>query len=681
MRHRGRGLAALITVAAITSAGVAAGLSAQEKAGSATSGPGWGITIDLARRVCFVDTDEDVLWCLDALDNPAAMARGLHAHDLLLDPSGSLVGDELLWDSRWRRWRRGRWEIALNGQRREPCAPTLEPVAEAGLLLDRRGNRYGIADGEDGPYPGALYRLTPGGHAVLVAGGAFGQADGKGPAAGFEAIGAVRWGWDGALYLTDGALVRRVSKDGTVSTLAHALPAGKGEPAPRLLGLDVGPRQIVAADYAGGRLLAVAPGGATTTLYRSDPGWAPTGVVAAGDSLYVLEHPAAGLGGGLLAFWGPHLRVQRLRGGQARILASVGKTGGPAFLLQALGAALLISVAAIAFAWRKDVAAWLVAHRRWLPDHVFHLVAGITLLLALLLLGREVSQPAADAARLGTLALILLVTALGSQLGPGLIYLFKKIGPIEMIEGSPASLREALANIELTIPAEGEEVRQRLLSPSEHHAYEQADLQLSLIQFQDAVRFLTPHDKQRYWERLTQVGTAALVQGNALRAISRLRQVQEQSEGRYEGPVVTYVLGIAYLKASQEDARKKAGFLAKAAQCFRAAIQDAPDHYLAYFQLALVQFDLEEYGSAVTSNQKAIEIRPQFALAKYNLAIALDKANRFPAAWQALSSIAPGDENFDLVAKEAREDSDLAPFRADQRFEELALARANPKPF
>jgi tetratricopeptide (TPR) repeat protein len=647
--------------------------------------PGWGIAFDHEGRLCFVDTDEHVLWCLDALGRPAALATGITAHDLFLDPSGNLEGDDLIWDANWRRWRRGIWLISPSGRRRELFAPSLEATAGAGLLVNPRGDLFGFIRGGYAHSTEALYRLTADSHSVLVAGGGPAQADGQGSTAGFEAVRGVRWGNDGSLYLADGIAVRKVAPDGTVKTLARVKPAGPGDVWSHLLGLDVSPQRIVVADYAGGRLLAIAPGGAISILSESELGWAPAGVISAGDSLYVLERRSAGLAGRLLGSWGPHLRVRRLRAGEARTLASVWSPrrlglGLLALGVFPLGGAVTVLVVLGAVLWRKQLAAPCLSSWSWFAGHVFHVVAAITLLMALLLLGHEVRQPTTDAARLGTLALILLVAALGSQLGPSLIDRIKKIGPIEMIDGSRL-LQEALFNIDLRIQTTGVGlVLGRPLSPSELFAYEQADLQLSMIQY-SGQEITMESDKQRYWEHLTQVGATALAHGDVLRSISRLKLVQELSRGCYEPAIVAYTLGIAYMEAARYEEGKKDDRLLKAAQAFNIAIKDTPEHYGAYFQLAFVQLDLKSYGSAVINNQKALEIRPQLASAKYNLAIALYQATRVAEAWQALQSIAPEDEGFEKAANFVRDDADLAPFRTDPRFEMLALAQANPAPF
>jgi hypothetical protein len=684
---------ALFILAMATDAAAAGSRMAPELA-TLASEPGWGILVDTTGRLCFVDTDEDVLWRLDALGRPSALARGLRAHDLYLNPSGGLEGDEIAWDPFWHAWRRGIWQINPAGQRLELYAPVLHPGAGAGLLVDRRGSRYGFAAGGSSSPKEALYRLSPDGPAALVAGGGAGQADGRGSTAGFEAVRAVRWGGDGALYAADGAAVRRIALDGRVTTLGRAIPAGPRGPWPHLLGIDVAAQRVAAADYGGGRVLGIAPSGAVSTLFRSGPGWAPSGVVASGDSLYILEYRSPGWAGRLLSHLGPHLRVWQLRAGEARPLASVWSPDALPLAVMALAYALAIVAGAILaplayIQSRRRPAApadgpSLCAHGpwNWLSGHVFKVVTWVTLLLTLVLLGREVFQPATDAVRLGTLAVILLVTALSAQVGPGILDRIKRIGPVEMIERSHVPV-EAVDSINLTMPVEEEGLRlqRRLLPPSQQFAYKQADLLISLVQH-SGQEITDDGDKQRYFRLLMLVGSVALVVGDAQRSISRLRFLQDLSLGCYESSKVPYTLAIAHMVMATEEKERRREHLRAAVDSFLTVVTAVPDHYQAYFYLAFVEDDLGNYGSAVAYNQKAIEIRPQLAAAKYNLAISLQKATRTEDAWQALESIRPGDDEFAEAAKLARDDEDLAPFRTERlRFEALALAQANPPPF
>lgn len=261
--------------------------------------------------------------------DPSALAAGLHTHDLHVDPKGDLEADELQWDTFWRVWRGGIVQVSPAGRRTEtfPAAlntfPPALSFAAIGLLADDHGNRYGFTGLVPGPRRQALHRISPSGVTTLVAGGGSDQADGRGEAAGFAAVRGVRWAGAGVLYAVDGAALRKITLDGQVTTLGRAYPENPDGPPVHLLGIDLELPVVVAADYGGGRLLAFERTGAVTTLYRSDSLWSPTGVVRAGDALYILEYRRAGFSRRLLAPFGPHLRVQRLRGKEAQTVASI----------------------------------------------------------------------------------------------------------------------------------------------------------------------------------------------------------------------------------------------------------------------------------------------------------------------------------------------------------------------
>jgi hypothetical protein len=104
---------------------------------------------------------------------------------------------------------------------------------------------------------------------------------------------------DGNIYLTDALSVRRVSLDGTVTTVATNLAARTSEDKPTLfggrdtsiMGLAVGyDGQVYVADAGNRRLLKIGSDGKAGVVYRLDPPYFPTGVFAtrSGD-VYVLE--------------------------------------------------------------------------------------------------------------------------------------------------------------------------------------------------------------------------------------------------------------------------------------------------------------------------------------------------------------------------------------------------------
>lgn len=689
-----------VALVAVVAPMAAVCLSAES--GAAVAGladePAWGIVIDPARRLCFADAEEAVVWCADALWRPAAVTKGVHAHDLLTASPDRLVGDDLRWDPAWRQWRRGSWELAGAGLRHELVPPTLPPAAEAGLLMNRAGDRFGV--GLDAAvHAERLFRTAPDGHSVALAGGAPGVTDGRGPAVGFEGVRALRWGGDGKIYLTDGNAVRKVALDGTVSTLARIPDSAAGRA--HLLGLAVTPHGVVVADFSGRRLLAIAGDGTVSVLGVSDPGWAPTGVVADGETLYTLEHRQAGVWGDLLGSLGARLRVERLSSGESTTVIDVEGSGGWGVALAALVGAGLIAAVSIGITHlvRPDSApaptaatpqvtwiaptrsaGWAAPRSTWLTDHLFQIVAALVLIVTLLLFIRELLQPATDAARLGTLALILLIAGLACEAGPALISQIKKIGPIEFIEKS-ASLLEDVGEISDGLESKSAENIGRVsLSRYQLYVYHERDLGLTLFQ-RSGQKPGSRKQEQKYWLGLFNVGYLALLNGDVWKAISRLKQVQEESDGRYESASVAYCLGIAYIKAAQDADTERTDLRIKAAQCFNAAANEAVDHYQALFQLALVELDLGYFASAATNNRRSLAIRPQLGAAKYNLAIALLLSAQIQEGWSALESIVPGDSDFERIAKQARDDDDMVQFRADPRFETLDIAKANPLPF
>jgi sugar lactone lactonase YvrE len=140
-----------------------------------------------------------------------------------------------------------------------------------------------------------LLRRGPDGGVTVVAGSRAGHRDGKGPEAQFRAFNGLAWGPDGTLYVADESAIRKVARDGTVTTLASDLVAkGPGllplGPRNHLFGLAVGADGTAyAADYTGRRIVEVSPDGRSSTASESEPGWAPTGVAVAGEDLYILE--------------------------------------------------------------------------------------------------------------------------------------------------------------------------------------------------------------------------------------------------------------------------------------------------------------------------------------------------------------------------------------------------------
>jgi streptogramin lyase len=129
-----------------------------------------------------------------------------------------------------------------------PASGTKAPEVGVGgdpFAVDRQGNIYAVRSEQFRSTE--ILKITPDGQSTVLAGSDWGFADGKGAAAKFGNLhgGSMVVGEDGTLLLTDnGSRVRRISKDGAVSTLARATNQIRFEPA----GLAIEP---------GGNLLVV----------------------------------------------------------------------------------------------------------------------------------------------------------------------------------------------------------------------------------------------------------------------------------------------------------------------------------------------------------------------------------------------------------------------------------------
>lgn len=294
--------------------------------------PASGVVVDRAGRVYF--SDLETVWRLDARGALRVFrpgVRGRHVHELTVDDGGNVYGADLTYEPGAQRWVTAVWRRTRAGVETYLVAPTERPPRGAGVVRDAQGNAYAVEQDNHTKRETLLLKRTPGGEVSVLAGGAYGHADGKGASARFGSVVALALGRDGTLYLTDGAAVRRVWPDGTVRTIGRAADV-KHEGDARTgadhhsgfygLTADADGRVFV-ADHGRRRVLRFAPGGAGASVLRSEPPWSPTGVAVDKDGLlYVLEvGPASPAGVGT--------RVRRLApDGSVRLLATVNVEGG-----------------------------------------------------------------------------------------------------------------------------------------------------------------------------------------------------------------------------------------------------------------------------------------------------------------------------------------------------------------
>ena len=237
--------------------------------------PGSGIVVDRLGHIYFLDTGSG-LWRIDTRGALSHLSP-LRNHWLALDANDGFTQARLPTDP-------GRdWVITSAGTN-----PTLLISTDFPLVVGQDGNLY---------YPSA--RETN----VRIL-----RANTRGGTASFitlpRSVGGTALGWinglatgpEGSLYYTEDNAIRKIARDGRVSTIATVSavtgrPATPGsEKSPYLRGLKIDANGVVyVAEAAGGRILKITPDGSVTTILQLESPWAPTDVAIFGDTVYVLE--------------------------------------------------------------------------------------------------------------------------------------------------------------------------------------------------------------------------------------------------------------------------------------------------------------------------------------------------------------------------------------------------------
>jgi len=250
---------------------------------TASAHPSSGIVVDGQGNVYFSDLSRG-LFRIDA----SGKLTDLHlegSHWLALDPSGSFSNMEFEKSSHWPRW----------FKRRTPAGVRPALIADGGspLVVAGDGNLYYVCNDEK-LIPGGLQvaRLTADGKALLLDPGMRSTVDGLG------GIRGLALGPDGSLFASFPRAILKISLDGKLTPLLDPVvvadcdrhPPSLEDP-PFLRGLAVDARGTVYAAATGCRcVIKVSHQGQVSTVLKAESPWAPCGVAAQGQDLYVLEH-------------------------------------------------------------------------------------------------------------------------------------------------------------------------------------------------------------------------------------------------------------------------------------------------------------------------------------------------------------------------------------------------------
>src|SRR5687767_3541457 len=304
--------------------------------GSALAHPPTGIVVDRRGQVYF--SDLETIWKIGTdgkLSVFHAGNSGRHVHELAIDEQDNIYGGDVSYVAQ--KWISDVWKMTPDGKFTYLLEPTENPPRGMSHWLDRQGNMYFVDQNNHTKTQTLLLRRTPDGVVTTLAGSSYGHADGKGTAARFSSVGGIAFGPDGSLYLSDGASVRKVTMDGTVTTIAKDLNFRTEHDKPTLfaglhaslagLSADTG-GNVYVADAGNRRLLRISREGKVEVVLRIDPPYFPYGVATTPTGVvYLLE-----VGLTVPSTWiGP--RVRRIAAdGTNSIVAQVGPDGRAADL-------------------------------------------------------------------------------------------------------------------------------------------------------------------------------------------------------------------------------------------------------------------------------------------------------------------------------------------------------------
>lgn len=242
--------------------------------------------------VFFSDWMGNRIWGFGADRKLRVVVREKHVHHLAIGGDGLVVFEHVTPDGSVA----SLWSLDARGTVREILPPRRRPDPAA-----YEGTVFAVGPGNELFFlrDCQIVRGVPGGAIRAWASAGCGEAAWKDDRIRYGHLhGALAWGRSGAMYFSDSRTIRRVSRDGRITTL-DGHPAGlfgarlPGEPDyERIMGL--------AADPAGNLYFAlrddrtirkVSADGKTATLARVGGSWTPTGLTFGNGALYVLAEP------------------------------------------------------------------------------------------------------------------------------------------------------------------------------------------------------------------------------------------------------------------------------------------------------------------------------------------------------------------------------------------------------
>jgi sugar lactone lactonase YvrE len=241
--------------------------------------PGAGIAVDSQGQIYFVDTGQGV-WRVNS-KGERALIHNVAYHWMALDEKGHYANAQRLGN-----FDGGSFERATPAG----SLPAVVISSDYPIVVGQEGGLYYVPFNPAGPRQ--LVRRMPDGTRSV-----FAVLPADKSSRPMQWVNGIAAGPDGALYVTDHDLVRKIDARGAVSTVRSVTLRDCGDPLPGapklpyLRGLAVARDGTIYAAANGCRtVITIPPRGAIRTLLKAEPPWSPTDVAVFGSEVYVLEY-------------------------------------------------------------------------------------------------------------------------------------------------------------------------------------------------------------------------------------------------------------------------------------------------------------------------------------------------------------------------------------------------------
>lgn len=308
---------------------------------------------------------------------------------------------------------------------------------------------------------------------------------------------------------------------------------------------------------------------------------------------------------------------------------------------------------------------WLARELSDTRRQAFQIIAAVTTLFLLAALVEELLfKESTDAKIVGVLVASLLASAFLASFGKEVAGRIRKIGPIEIVEAQKAiyGLDEIDKNLQGPEAAAGGEIgfTKVKITPAQEFYFEEAVRILSYLKLSGSEPE-SGAQREIIWELLRKVGLIAMSQAQPVAALHWLEHLEKSSGCAYRADEVSGLIGIASFVSAlvEEDPATRAKRFKKTAERLAKLARKGALNPHGYFCLAYAQDELGRWYEAVGSNLKALERRPRFAQARFNLAVSLLKLGRAREACEQLKNIRPQDQDFAIAAKGAADDEEI----------------------